>query len=145
MSGYRPKIPSWVFERYSSKEAFQSDPKTDAILLNDGRDSISALLPTFITYLRKTLGDRYSMNASATSRDIFYFFEPPHPIDSVAVHLGVRGGRLMLNVSYLPQEISGNGVNLSKIVEDQAIITDPDMAGLFLMRLIKKILSKVLH
>lgn len=142
MSGYRPEIPSWVFERYATKAAFQSNPKVDAALLDAGRESISALLPSFLAFLRKKLGDKYSMNASVTANNIFYFFAPPQPVDSVAVHLGSRGGKLLLDVSYLPHDLHG-GVNLSKIVEERAVVTDPDMVGLFLMRMIRKVLARV--
>lgn len=142
MSGYRPAIPSWVFERYATKAAFQSNPKIDAALLDAGRDSIGALLPSFLAFLRRSLGDRYSMNSSVSANNIFYFFEPPQPIDSVAVHLGARGGKLFLEVSYLPHELKG-GVNLSKIVEEKVVVEDPDLVGLFMMRLIRKVLARV--
>jgi len=144
MSGYRPEIPQWVFERYATKTSFQSNPKVDAAILNDGRDSISALLPSFLSVLRKSLGDRYSMNSSQTSTDLFYFFAPPQPVDSIAMHIGSHGGKLKLDISYLPRDLRG-GVNLSKIVELREVIDDPDMAGLHMMRMLKKLMAKVLN
>ena len=142
MSGYRPEIPQWVFERYATKTSFQSNPRVDAALLNAGRDSIGALLPNFLSVLRKSLGDRYSMNSSLTSTDLFYFFAPPQPVDSIAMHLGCHGGKLKLDISYLPRDLRG-GVNLSKIVELREVIDDPDMVGLHMMRMLKKLMAKV--
>jgi hypothetical protein len=142
MSGYRPEIPQWVFDRYATKTSFQSNPAIDAEILDTGRDSISALLPSFLSILRRSLGDRYSMNSSQTSTDLFYFFAPPQPVDSVAMHIGCHGGRLKLDISYLPRDLRG-GVNLSKIVELREVIDDPEMTGLHMMRMLKKIMAKI--
>ena len=142
MSGYRPEIPQWVFDRYTTRTSFQSNPQIDRALLNEGRDSISALLPSFLSVLRRSLGDRYSMNSSQTLTDMFYFFAPPQPVDSIAMHLGSHGGKLRLDISYLPRDLKG-GVNLSKIVELMEIVEDPEMVGLHMMRLLKKLMAKV--
>ena len=142
MSGYRPDIPQWVFDRYATRVSFQGNPQIDRELLNEGRESISALLPSFLSVLRRSLGDRYSMNSSQTSTDMFYFFAPPQPIDSIAMHLGSHGGKLRLDLSYLPRDLKG-GINLSKIVELMEIIEDPELVGLHMMRMIKKLMAKI--
>jgi hypothetical protein len=144
MSGPRPDIPVWVFERYQTKTAFQSNPEVDLALFQEGKDSINGLLPNLISILRKTFGDHWSMNASQRKNDIFYFFAPaiPQKLDAVAMHLGCHGGKLTLDMSYLPFDFSGK-VTQAKVIEIQEVIEDADVVGMHMMRMVRKLLSKV--
>jgi hypothetical protein len=133
-------IPGWVFDRYQTRESFQSDPRIDEALYQTARESVNALIPTFLAYLRKHLGDRYTLNASSRRTDIYYFFAPPQPIDSVAMHLGVKGAKVRLDLSYSPSDLQGNRAP-EKMREVREVIEDPELAGIYMMRMLRKVLS----
>jgi len=143
MSGYRPEIPEWVFERYAVKTSFKSNPQIDLALFRDGRDSINALLPNLINLFRKTMGDRYSMNASQRQNDVFYYFSPPQPIDAFTMHLGCHGGKLFLDIGYLPYNLQGKP-DQSKVIELQEIVEDSELVGMHMMNMARRLLAKVL-
>lgn len=142
MSGYRPEIPEWIFKRYTVKTSLQSNPAIDLALFKDGRESINALLPNLINLFRKTMGDRYSMSASQRSNDVFYYFSPPQPIDAFTMHLGCRGGKLFLDMGYIPYNLQGKP-DRSKVIEIQEVVEDSELVGLRMMNMARRLLAKV--
>lgn len=142
MSGYRPEIPEWVFERYTTKISLQSNPAIDLALFKDGRESINVLLPNLINLFRKTMGDRYSMSASQRQNDIFYYFSPPQPLDAFTMHLGCRGGKLFLDMGYIPYNTQGKP-DRSKVIELQEVVEDSELVGLRMMNMARRLLAKI--
>ena len=142
MAGWNPPIPSWVFSRFGFKEAFApSDSDQETFQL--AKESVNIMLPKLQDLLFRRIGDRYFMNASQRKTEVFYFFAPRAPIDTFSVHLAVRGGRVLLNIGYVPYTLDTNRPDFSKSVEVKGMATDPELAGLSLMRLCRKILSQI--
>jgi hypothetical protein len=140
MSGWNPTIPDWVFDRFQEKVAFA--PSGDKEVFALAKDSINILLPNLINLFRKVLGDKYSMNASQRLHEIFYFFSPPQPVDSIAMHLGVRGDKLALSMTYIPYTLMGRP-DFSKASELREVIDDPEVVGLHMMGMARRLLAKI--
>jgi len=136
MSGWNPPIPEWVFSRVSFA------PSGDRIIFALAKDSVNILLPNLLTLFRKSLGDRYSMNASSRSNEIYYFFSPPQPIDSIAMHVGVRGEMTTISMSYIPYTLMGKP-DFSKTTELREIVADPEVVGLHMMTMARKLMAKI--
>jgi hypothetical protein len=140
--GWTPEIPSWVFERYGSKTALALSPEdTEAFAL--AKESVNLTLPRFLDLLKRTLHDRYSLNASQRGNDIFYYFAAPNPMDSISLHFTVRNGAVLMDMGYVPFGLTSNLPDYSKAVEVRQIFKDPEMAGLYLMRMAKALLAKI--
>lgn len=142
LSGYRPEIPEWVTKYYATKTSFQVAPAVELILFREGRDSINVFLPNLMSLLRKSRGDRYSMNASQRHNDIFYYFAPPQPIDAFTLHLGCRNGELHLDMGYIPYNFQGKP-NKSKIIELQEVVDNSELVGMHMMNMARRLLSKI--
>jgi hypothetical protein len=91
---------------------------------------------------RSKFNERFHMNASATSTRIFYFFAPNHPLENVAVSLMVKRQKVLLSVTYVPLDLQG-AIDHRGIIEFKELVQDPEMAGLSLMRLARKVLGHV--
>jgi len=140
MSGWNPPIPDWVFSRFQDKLAFA--PSGDKPIFALAKESVNLLLPNLLNLFRKTLGDKYSVNASARLHEIYYFFAPPQPVDSIAMHLGIRGEMTTISMSYIPFTISGKP-DFSKLVELKEIVADPEVVGMHMMNMGRKLMSKI--
>jgi hypothetical protein len=140
MSGWRPEIPSWVFGRYQVKLAYAAG---DDEVFQLAKESVNLTLPRFLDLLRKRLHDRYSMNASQRRSEIFYFFAAPQPVDSIALHIAVRGGQTVLDLSYVPYGLTDGRPDMSRLIELREKVDDPEMAGLYLMRMTRKLMDSV--
>jgi hypothetical protein len=141
MSGWNPPIPEWVF-RFGAKEAFAPSPG-DHDTFELARESVHLMLPTLLGLFRKRLGDRYSMNASQRGLDLFFYFTTPHPIDSIVLHLGVKNGRVQIELRYVPFRLSTSLPDFTKSVGVGEWCDDPEMVGLHVMRMARKVLDKV--
>lgn len=160
MAGPNPPIPAWVYAWGSSVDAADIKvayadvsplhktlpglpaAKTDEQLFNDARESIAILLPNFLKLLHSKFNEKFHMNSSASGTRIYYFFATNHPLENVAVTLGVRGGRMFLSVLYVPVDLHGR-VDYRKSIELKEDVQDPELAGLALMRLGRKVLGRV--
>ncbi len=167
MAGPNPPIPAWVAqwadgvqavavktayadEGYLRDLPFQkthpSIPvppiKTDKQLFDEARESIAILLPNFLALLKQKFKESFSMNASAAGTRIYYFFAPKHPLENIAITLGVHRGRTFLSVLYVPVDLHGH-VDHKKAVEIKEDVQDPELAGLALMRVARKVLARV--
>lgn len=140
MSGWKPTIPDWVFSRSQSKLAFA--PSGDKVIFTLAKQSINLFLPNLLNLFRKTLGDRYSMNASSRSKEIYYFFEPPQPVDSIAMHLAIHGEMSTISLSYMPYKFDGTP-DFSKVTEMSEVVADPEVVGLHMMNMARKLMSKI--
>lgn len=166
MAGPNPPIPAWVVswaERVHAdaiKTAYADDRgylhqvqfdktlpsmpvvKTDHQLFDEARESIAILLPNFLNLLKQKFKDKFDMNASAAGTRIFYFFSPKHPLENIAVSMGVHQHRIFMGVLYAPVDLHGS-VDYSRAVEAKENVEDPELAGLALMRLGRKVLGRV--
>ena len=165
MAGPNPPIPAWVtawaegVEAANVKTAYADNGylhqvqldktipsmpavKTDHQLFEEARESIAILLPNFLNLLKQKFKDKFDMNASATGTRIYYFFAPRLPLENIAVSLGVHNHRIFLSVLYAPVDLHG-AVNYSKAIEAKENVEDPELAGLALMRLGRKVLGRV--
>jgi hypothetical protein len=136
MSGWNPPIPEWVFARVSFA------PAGDKEIFALAKESVNVLLPNLLTLFRKTLGDRYSMNASSRSHEIYYYFSPPQPVDSIAMHLAIRGEMTVISLSYMPYKLNGTP-DFSKLVELKEVVADPEIVGLHMMSMARKLMAKI--
>jgi hypothetical protein len=140
MSGWKPTIPDWVFSRFQSKESFA--PAGDKAIFTLAKESVNLFLPNLLNLFRKTLGDRYSMNASSRSKEIYYFFSPPQPVDSIAMHLAIHGEMSTISLSYMPYKFNGTP-DFSKLIELSEVVADPEVVGLHVMNMARKLMSKI--
>lgn len=154
MAGENPPIPAWVFEWGDAlvKTAYadivyKTVPEmpavqTDEQIFDLARESIDILLPKFVALLHAKFREKFGMNVSATRQRIFYFFAPHNPLENIAVSLMVKQGKVILSVAYAPVDLHGN-VNHRGIIEMKELVQDPEMAGLALMRVGRKVLARV--
>jgi hypothetical protein len=159
-----PTIPTWVTEwairvhagnvktAYADKgylhdlqfQKTQPMPvvKTDRQLFDEARESIAAMLPSFLALLKQKFRDTFHANASMSGTHIYYYFAPKHPLENIAVSLGAHNHRTFISVLYAPVDLHGH-VDYSKAVELREDVQDPELAGLALMRLGRKVLGRV--
>lgn len=165
MAGPTPPIPTWVAEwaarvhADSIKTAFadngylhqlqldKTQPsmpvvKTDKQLFDEARESIEIMLPSFLKLLHGKFKEQFHMNSSALKTRIYYYFAPNHPLENVAVSLGVLNHRVFMSVLYAPVNLHGT-VDYKKAIEMKEDVQDPELAGLALMRLGRKVLGRV--
>lgn len=167
MAGPNPPIPAWVtvwadrVQAEAIKTAYADNGylhdlqlqkthpsipvpkiKTDQELFAEARESIAILLPNFLALLKSKFKDKFDMNASATGTRIYYFFSPKHPLENIAVALGVHNHRCFLSVLYAPVNLHG-AVDYTRAIEVKENVEDPELAGLALMRLGRKVLARV--
>jgi len=149
MAGYNPPIPAWFME-WGTKAAFVGeipdeelgDIRSEDELFDLARDSIAILLPKLLDALRKKFHERYHMNASLGHKTLFYFFESPNALEAIGLTLSIRNRHVFLNMLYAPYDLNDK-IDYSKKVEVKTTVSDPDLAGLALMRLVRDLLSKV--
>lgn len=103
--------------------------------LSLAKESVNLTIPRFLDALRTVMGARFSPNASQRRADIYYYFASKETDDSIAMHLNVRGGQVSLDLAYVPS--GENGLDYTKTKQVQTRIPDPEMAGLYLMRMVK--------
>lgn len=136
MEGWNPPIDREILGRL----AFLPDTP-DLQDLEVARESVDVFLPKILRVLQDRQGDRYYMNASESHGRIFYFFSPRHPIDAFSLTLSARGGRATVVFGYTPYGLDGRP-NF-KGMRQQSVTSDPEMAGLAVMRLIRSVVSSL--
>ena len=136
MSGWKPPIPEWVFSRVSFA------PAGDKAIFALAKESVHILLPKLLTLFRKTLGDRYSMNASSRNNEIYYYFSPPQPVDSIAMHLAIRGEMTTISLSYMPYKLDGTP-DFPKVTILKEVVADPEVVGLHMMTMARKLMVQI--
>lgn len=127
--------------RFANKIAFVGEG--DAEIFREAKTSLHILLPKFIELLHRSLHERYSMNASQSGTKLFYFFQASDPIDAFSLHLSVRGGRAFLALGYVPYGLTSGKPDYGRAVEEQSEVDDPELAGLTLMRMARKLLTRI--
>jgi hypothetical protein len=149
-----PIIPRWVHtwaESLTTRVAYLGerdeyslpDLRTDDEVFDAAQDSIEILLPKFLATLKAKFYERYHMNASKTKNRIYYYFTPDNPIDTIALALVVRNHKAYLELIYVPYAVAGDRLDYKKAVRESASVDEPDVAGLALMRMLRKVLARV--
>lgn len=141
--GWSPTIPAELLARLATRKAFAlTEQEQEQFHL--AKDSIYSLMPSLIGLLRKRLGSRYGMSASQRGGSLFVYFTEPHPIDSITVHLQVKRGQVIIDMGYIPMISGTDKLDFKRSHEVVGSVDDPELAGLTLMRLARKLLDKVL-
>lgn len=146
-----PVIPAWVEEwgnRVASRIAFYDDTvdvqvRTEEDLLQDAKDSVNIMLPKFLGALYSKFRERYHANASQTKTRISYFFSARHALETFALTVIVKQATVTLALTYIPNGVSTMSPDWSKAIEEQVRVDDPELAGLTLMRLTRKVLGRL--
>ena len=157
-SGPNPEIPAWVFEwgervhTAAIKTAYLDERKhydvsptlvlTDAQIVAQARESVSIMLPKFMELLHKKFNEKFHMNSSGAATRIHYYFATQHPLETIAVMLGIASRKVFLSVMYAPLGLHG-AVDYKKAFEQKQVVEDPELAGLALMRLGRSVLGRV--
>lgn len=148
LGSWQPPMPEWVFGLTASfpgeKTALSGPPTAleDQVKFQDAKESIAILLPKFMQTLSSKYHDRYHMNATSRGTRMHYYFATYHPLETFVVDLNVRGGRILLSVHFIPHDMKGKP-NLAGSVNEAARVDEAELAGLTLMRLARKLLSRV--
>lgn len=140
LGDWQPTIPQEALDFFLPRLAYLPDTP-DLQKLDEARDSVAVFLPKLLEMLHKKQGERYYMNSSESHGRIFYFFSPQHPLDAFNLALSIRNGHAFLAFGYAPYTAQGK-LDFRGMVGQQAA-TDPEMAGLALMRLVRAVLAKI--
>lgn len=151
-------IPQWVFDwgadldrRISAvhlayigeKDDYSVTHILDTEAFEAAKESLNALLPKFRAMLQAKFHETYYADVSQTSTRVYYFFSANSELESFAITLAVRQGDVFLALGYVPAHVSQHSLDYSKAIEVSERIQDPDMAGLALMRLTRKLLVRI--
>lgn len=140
--GWQPAIPKELLVRQSRVALALTEQEQQ--YFQTAKESVYSLLPSFTQLLRKRLGGKYGMSASQRAGDVFlYFTEPSHPIDSWTIHIQVRRNMVMLDIGCIPMVPGTERLDLKNSREVQVRVSDPDLAGLDLMRAARKLLDRM--
>lgn len=140
LGSWQPEIPAEALEFFFTRQAYLPDTP-DLQKLDEARDSVAVFLPKLIEVLHKKQGDRYYMNSSESQGRLFYFFSPQQPLDAFSLTLSVRNGHALLAFGFTPYTAQGK-LDFHGMINAQAA-TDPELAGLSLMRLVRAVLAKI--
>lgn len=143
-------IPSWVeglSERVKVALSY-GDPedylevRSDADVFQDAKDSVAVMLSKFMQMLSSKYHDRYRMNATQRSTRMHYYFATQHPLETFVLDLNVRYGKLQMALHFIPHGPTGEPL-LAQSKHELEKVSDPELAGLALTRMARKLLSKV--
>lgn len=138
---WQPPIPpEAILRAFGERQAYVPDTQS-LISLDEARDSVGVFIPKIQELLKKKQGDRYYVNASENRGRIFYFFSPPQPIDTFNMTLAMRGNKTHLSFGYTPYKLDGSP-DFKKMITKQ-VLTEPDVAGLAMMRLVRATLAEI--
>lgn len=146
-------IPGWVVAwgdawaaKLASRVALFSDLPgynlSDQEVFAQAQESLHILLPKFQALLYSKLQEKFSASISRSGTRSYYFFSSDGAMETFALTLVVRRGVVDLVLGYVPIGISGHP-DYSKAVEEHERVIDPEMAGLSLMRVTRKIFNLI--
>jgi len=137
---WSPPIPPEVRQICQPRLAYL--PNTaDLQALDDARDSVGVFLPKLLDMLYRKQGDRYHLNGSASRGYLFYYLSTRHPIDAFNITLSIKKGLAQVALGYMPYKLDGR-VDLRGMRTEHGE-SEPEMAGLALMRACRSLLSKI--
>jgi hypothetical protein len=111
-------------------------------VFDEAKLSIEIMLPTLLKTLEKKLHDRFYMNATQQRMKLYYYFSGHPALETFALTLSVQGGSSLLWFGYIPNKLLG-GADFQKAIHDSVRVSDPEVAGLALMRLVRKLLTRI--
>jgi hypothetical protein len=112
------------------------------LVFDDAKLSMEVMLPSFQNQLSKKFHDKFYMRATQQRLKLYYYFSGYPALETIALTLGIHGGYPLVWVGYIPTKLQG-GSDFSKAIHEQAIATNPELAGLTMMRLVKKLLQRI--
>jgi hypothetical protein len=105
--------------------------------------SIEILLPKALSaFRRKFHGDRFYMNATQQRMKLYYYFSTRPALETFTLMLSIRGGLPLLSFGYVPHKPL-SGADFKRSITETAFSTDPELAGLTFMRLVRKVLGQI--
>jgi len=111
-------------------------------VFDDAKLSIEIMLPSVLKTLGKKFGDRFYMNATQQKNKLYYYFSGQPALETFALTLSTQGGSTLLWLGYIPNKITG-GADFKRAMHEAVRVQDPEMTGLALMRLLRKLLSRI--
>ena len=121
---------------------FENLQTAEEEMFADAKDSVGAMLPKVLQTLGKKFREKFYMRATQQRFKLYYYFAGHPALETIALTLTLKGGKPLLWLGYIPQKISG-GSDIAKSKQEQVAVHDPEMAGLALMRLLRKLMDRV--
>lgn len=118
----------------------QTTPDEDAFA--DAKSSVTIMIPRLLAALSKKFRDKFYMRATQQRFKLYYYFSGDPALETIALTLTLKQGKPFLWLGYIPNKLTG-GADFAKAIQEQVAVSDPDMAGLALMRLARSLLAKV--
>lgn len=151
--GATSSVPSWVVAwgdgwgtKLSARVALLSDlpgyKLSDVEVFAQAQESLHILLPKFQALLYSKLQERFSASVSRSGTRAYYFFSSDSELETFAITMMVRRGVVDLVLGYVPISVSGHP-NYDQAIEEHERVIDPEMAGLALMRVTRKIFNLI--
>jgi hypothetical protein len=116
------------------------DPRQDTF--EAAKVSVLIMLPQVLKTLSKKFNDKFYMNSTQQKHKLYYYFSGHPALETVALTISIRGGYALLWIGYIPQKLTG-GSDLAKSIHESVVVTNPELAGLACMRLLRTVLAKV--
>lgn len=111
-------------------------------IFDEAKLSIEIMLPTVLKTLGKKFNDRFYMNATQQRMKLYYYFSGHPALETFALTLSVQHDLPLLWFGYIPNKLLG-GADFQRAIHDSVRVPDPEVAGLALMRLVRKLLSRI--
>lgn len=111
-------------------------------LFDDAKLSLEIMLPKVLQTLGKKFRDRFYMNATQQRMKLYYYFSGHPALETIALTLAIQGGHPVLWVGYIPNKLVG-GADFQRGIHESVVVRDPELAGLALMRLLRKLLDRI--
>jgi hypothetical protein len=111
-------------------------------LFDDAKLSVEIMLPRVLRTLRDKFRDPFYMNATQQRLKLYYYFSAHPAMETVALMVSLKNGVIALWLGYIPHKLMG-GADFKRGIHETVVVHDPELAGLALMRLLRKLLSRV--
>jgi hypothetical protein len=108
----------------------------------DAKISVAIMIPRLLAALAKKFRDKFYMRATQQRFKLYYYFSGEPALETFALTLTLKRGKPFLWLGYIPNKLTG-GADFSKAIQEQVAVSDPEMAGLAMMRLVRSLLAKV--
>ena len=111
-------------------------------LFDEAKLSVEILLPKVLATLKQKFGERFYMHATQQRMKLYYYFSADPAMETISLMMSVHGNAVTLGLGYVPTKLLG-GADFSRALQETVLVREPAVAGLALMRLLRKLLSRV--
>lgn len=125
------------------RDDYSVTPILDPETFTTAKYSLNGLLPKFQDLLRAKFHERFTAHISQAKNRIYYFFSGTSQLESFAITLTVHHGQTFLSLGYVPHHVETGELDFARKVEVSERASDPEVVGLSLMRLTKRLLSRI--